>query len=207
MRYYCYPFLHVLTMNRSGLKQQETVPAPCSSCTGFNTSTYCTWAESRVELHELRCQNVLCRIYKHLRRVQNIFEGGRIYMPLLLSVSHNQAIIAPKSWLVDAVPSQLQVHIIFKLPCALPHNIRIQQYIQYNLCYWCKNWRRSLHTGLVAQSMCDNDIRYRANCAWVQHYLVTLTTIKYTFKSMRKKPSSGAIDIRTVSNNIYSTTT
>ena len=56
--------------------------------------------ESWVYLHELRRQfsspeNALCRVYQHLWRVQSVFEGGSkrsgVYMPLLASVSHNQA--------------------------------------------------------------------------------------------------------------------
>ena len=62
--------------------------------------------ESRVDLHELRRQfsspeNALCRVYQHLWRVQSVFEGGSkrsgVYMPLLVSVSHSQAITAPMS--------------------------------------------------------------------------------------------------------------
>ena len=62
--------------------------------------------KSRVDLHELRRQfsspkNALCTVYQHLWRVQSIFEGGSkrsgVYMPLLASVSHNQAITASMS--------------------------------------------------------------------------------------------------------------
>ena len=38
------------------------------------------------------------------------------------------------------------------------------------------------------QSMGDNDIHYRANCAWVQHYPVTLNKALCSPKSTNEKP-------------------
>ena len=145
--------------------------------------------KSWVDLHELRRQfsspeNVLCRVYQHLWRVQSIFEGGSkrscVYMPSL-SVRFTQ----PSHYRTNELACRCRIFPtaspIIKIFSSRPGALRLSSY------YWNtgvdtvqlaflaqKLTSKSAHEP-VAQSMGNNDIHYRADCEWVQHYSVTLS--------------------------------